>query len=351
MITTTIRNKKGELIDKISTKEKLDDLFDHYRSLGISKASSHNTLFDSLTHITGVKREGCIAFPYKGDNDTPVLDEGDFYVYLKKPEDEGYYPAKVFTYSCGFVINAGFKAENIFGMSTQAYLASIGSRKIKFAMMSGAKTFSNRAKVLDFLKKHKDDCKRIARGRGSLSIEPITPYFIEDYEASIDTKRKREKEDAIIEEITKELNEINGNFFPGDIPENPTFEDWNKEAVNRLKALRAPNEIIEAFRNGEVLISEGNMLKKPDLKELVLLDEMGDKITPYHIIKTPITIEGELLHTISILFVSQDSKEWIYERPDNGLVPAQVWSEATFGIPDYGTIEVKREGNILVRKQ
>lgn len=123
------------------------------------------------------------------------------------------------------------------------------------------------------------------------------------------------------------------------------------ECLNRLEMLKISRQCINAFKRGELWLSEGigalYELNKEE-KEIVSNFENEHKgYKVYHIIHN-ITDFGELYN---LLYVSNDKEEWEQDREDikEGYMFCYVYNKDLDYCSEFGTIAIKSNIGGLVR--
>lgn len=129
------------------------------------------------------------------------------------------------------------------------------------------------------------------------------------------------------------------------------------EAINRMKELRLFAPCIKAFKNrDEVQLSEltGGLYKFSSNKELtakVQEFERKNNALVYHVIHTPMRLDGEAMDMYNFLYVSDYQEEWEVDNADikEGYVFAYVWNKTIDYFSEFGSIAVKGMFGGLVR--
>lgn len=129
------------------------------------------------------------------------------------------------------------------------------------------------------------------------------------------------------------------------------------EAINRMKELRLFAPCIKAFKNrDEVQLSEltGGLYEFSSNKELtakVHEFERKNNALVYHVIHTPMRLDGEVMDMYNFLYVSDYQEEWEVDNADikEGHVFAYVWNKTIDYFSEFGSIAVKGMFGGLVR--
>lgn len=129
------------------------------------------------------------------------------------------------------------------------------------------------------------------------------------------------------------------------------------EAINRMKELRLFAPCIKAFKNrDEVQLSEltGGLYEFSSNKELtakVQKFEKENNALVYHVIHTPMRLDGEAMDMYNFLYVSDYQEEWEVDNADirEGYVFAYVWNKTIDYFSEFGSIAVKGMFGGLVR--
>ena len=129
------------------------------------------------------------------------------------------------------------------------------------------------------------------------------------------------------------------------------------EAINRMKELGLFAPCIKAFKNrDEVQLSEptGGLYEFSSNKELtakVQKFERKNNALVYHVIHTPMRLDGEAMDMYNFLYVSDYQEEWEVDNADikEGYVFAYVWNKTIDYFSEFGSIAVKGMFGGLVR--
>lgn len=129
------------------------------------------------------------------------------------------------------------------------------------------------------------------------------------------------------------------------------------EAINRMKELKLFAPCIKAFKNrDEVQLSEltGGLYEFSSNKELtakVHEFERKNNALVYHVIHTPMRLDGEAMDMYNFLYVSDYQEEWEVDNADikEGYVFAYVWNKTIDYFSEFGSIAVKGMFGGLVR--
>lgn len=129
------------------------------------------------------------------------------------------------------------------------------------------------------------------------------------------------------------------------------------EAINRMKELGLFAPCIKAFKDrDEVQLSEptGGLYKFSIDKELTTKMQEFEKknnALVYHVIHTPMRLDGEVMDMYNFLYVSDYQEEWEVDNADikEGYVFAYVWNKTIDYFSEFGSITVKGMFGGLVR--
>lgn len=129
------------------------------------------------------------------------------------------------------------------------------------------------------------------------------------------------------------------------------------EAIKRMKELGLFAPCIKAFKNrDEVQLSEptGGLYEFSADKELtakVQEFERKNNALVYHVIHTPMRLDGEAMDMYNFLYVSDYQEEWEVDNADikEGYVFAYVWNKTIDYFSEFGSIAVKGMFGGLVR--
>lgn len=137
---------------------------------------------------------------------------------------------------------------------------------------------------------------------------------------------------------------------------NVSKEIKKAEAINRMKELGLFAPCIKAFKRGEVQLSEqtGGLYEFSIDKELtakVQEFEKENNALVYHVIHTPVMIDGEVMDMYNFLYVSDYQEEYEMDNADikEGYVLAYVWNKTIDYFSEFGSIAVKGCFGGLVR--
>lgn len=129
-----------------------------------------------------------------------------------------------------------------------------------------------------------------------------------------------------------------------------------EEAINRMKKLGLFSPCIKAFERGEVQMSEqtGGLYEFSRDKELttkVQEFEQKNNALVYHVIHTPLMLDGSVIDMYNFLYVSDYQEEYEMDNSDikDGYVFAYVWNKTVDHFSEFGSIAVKRCFGGLVR--
>ena len=129
------------------------------------------------------------------------------------------------------------------------------------------------------------------------------------------------------------------------------------EAINRMKALGLFAPCIKAFKDrDEVQLSEptGGLYEFSIDKELTTKMQEFEKknnALVYHVIHTPMRLDGEVMDMYNFLYVSDYQEEYEVDNADikEGYVFAYVWNKTIDYFSEFGSIAVKGMFGGLVR--
>lgn len=129
------------------------------------------------------------------------------------------------------------------------------------------------------------------------------------------------------------------------------------EAINRMKELGLFAPCIKAFKDrDEAQLSEptGGLYEFSIDKELTTKMQEFEKknnALVYHVIHTPMRLDGEVMDMYNFLYVSDYQEEWEVDNADikEGYVFAYVWNKTIDYFSEFGSITVKGMFGGLVR--
>lgn len=129
------------------------------------------------------------------------------------------------------------------------------------------------------------------------------------------------------------------------------------EAINRMKELGLFAPCIKVFKSrDEVQLSEqtGGLYEFSVDRELtakVQEFERKNNALVYHVIHTPMRLDGEAMDMYNFLYVSDYQEEWEVDNADikEGYVFAYVWNKTIDYFSEFGSIAVKGMFGGLVR--
>lgn len=137
---------------------------------------------------------------------------------------------------------------------------------------------------------------------------------------------------------------------------NVSKEIKKAEAINRMKELGLFAPCIKAFKRGEVQLSEptGGLYEFSSDRELtakVQEFEKENNALVYHVIHTPMMLDGEAMDMYNFLYVSDYQEEWEMDQNDikEGYALAYVWNKTIDYFSEFGSIAVKERFGGLVR--
>lgn len=129
------------------------------------------------------------------------------------------------------------------------------------------------------------------------------------------------------------------------------------EAINRMKELGLFAPCIKAFKDrDEVQFSEptGGLYEFSAYRELtakVQEFERKNNALVYHVIHTPMRLDGEAMDMYNFLYVSDYQEEWEVDNADikEGYALVYVWNKTIDYFSEFGSIAVKEKFGGLVR--
>lgn len=330
MKTIIIRNyDTGKELVRLTTN-KLKNLFSLKPIL--TEAQSKNDVL-GLGYTCLITETGIHSFREIGGimtNDPEVIKRYHFPDDFKKPEVVCTYADNerretelrlaVTAYPEGYVLDAGAKAANFFGIESKLGLFSIGTRNFTLRSHTSAHVFPTVKSIITYLEKHREDMKFIRKKGYRFSVVPVCDLFAKSM-ADIPNK-----DAAHLDKLNDMLREING-FSMGlpqpledgnDMKSIATICEMREEAVSRMRTMGLNGEAIRSFSEGKVPIMYENgcpyNLDKDG--EEAVTDALRNGVLPY-------AVERSVYHDMTIyavLYVSQSQSEWDVERPDeNGI--------------------------------
>lgn len=125
-------------------------------------------------------------------------------------------------------------------------------------------------------------------------------------------------------------------------------EEMKQEALSRMSILQMHTNAIEDFEKGILNRSEGGMLYwlTDDEKDMIMRWEAETCNLAYHVIKD----QTSLGLMYSILYVSPDKEEWVFDRKDlvDGYPLSYVVNQDDPDCSDYGSIKIMpRFGGVI----
>ena len=137
---------------------------------------------------------------------------------------------------------------------------------------------------------------------------------------------------------------------------NVSREIKKEEAIKRMKELGLFAPCIQAFKRDEIQLSEptGGLYEFSSDKELtakVQEFEKENNALVYHIIHTPMMLDGEAMDMYNFLYVSDYQEEWEMDNADikEGYALVYVWNKTIDYFSEFGSIAVKGRLGGLVR--
>lgn len=255
-------------------------------------------------------------------------------------------------YPEGYVIGTGKATYGIFGNRCDTYLCSIGKRNVYSNNISRCHVFPSLKSLLEYVKKHEYEIKFLVSTYGyQFSVDYANDLFRGDAEAL--PAKKQASESKIWNAIKTIMDTINKTESEGEetaLPENPTQSNLFDEADRRMKTLSLWDRVILDYRGGgKVFQSEaGGIIYDLDDNAKSAVKETEDMgLLPYHVIVSHNATIGKMY---SVLYVSRDSEEWKYERPDRkGCMRAYVYNADHPEFSELGDIYVEPANGGIVR--
>ncbi len=259
-------------------------------------------------------------------------------------------------YETGFILKTGISGSNLLGMTFESYLSRFGRTKIYTCPKDSAKVFASLKTLKTFIEKNRRTFEYLVKRYGyEWSFEDANPLSAEDYSESLSamTSKKREKEEALREDVTVLLAEINASEdedrMPENIPDEVTPEVLKEEALRRMRLLDMWENVVNDFdSNGTVYMSEtaGIVYDLNNDAKKAVKKVTDDGMLAYAVIRQNTTF-GEVY---TVLYVSTRTDEWIYEIPTNkGWLMSYVYNASCDDMSEYGSVQVKQVSGGLVR--
>lgn len=137
---------------------------------------------------------------------------------------------------------------------------------------------------------------------------------------------------------------------------NITRETKKEEALRRMHALGLFAPCINAFkRKNEVQLSERNgglyeFGTDIELTTTIREIEQQYNLLVYHVIHSPINIEGGYMDLYHLLYVSDHEADWEYDKADmaDGYVMTYTWNKTVEYFSEFGSIAVEGKFGGLV---
>lgn len=134
-------------------------------------------------------------------------------------------------------------------------------------------------------------------------------------------------------------------------------ETKKQEAIKRMAALGLFKPCIKAFtKYDEVQLSEptGGLYEfsdDVDLSAKVKEFEIEHDALVYHVIHSPVIIDGIRMNMYNFLYVSDYDEEWEIDNDDisDGYVMAYVWNKSDDFLSEFGSIAVQERIGGLIR--
>lgn len=128
------------------------------------------------------------------------------------------------------------------------------------------------------------------------------------------------------------------------------------EAIKRMKALGLFVPCIKAFKRDEVQLSEptGGLYEFSSNAELTAkVKEFENEYNAlvYHVIHTPVKIDGDVMDMYNFLYVSDHPEEYEMDNNDikDGYPLVYVWNKTIDYFSEFGSIAVQGRFGGLVR--
>lgn len=246
----------------------------------------------------------------------------------------------VTVYPVGYILNVGAPVTNIFGVSNPGYLKNITSKRVTSSSINSCHIFPTITSMLAYVRKHRNMLEYLhKKSDWRYSYE----FACDECKEEIQKKGVPKSEQAAEKSLLEILEEINAVVEEEDekyIPDNPTPDDIQSEAMYRMERLNLMSSIRNQFKqSGKIYMSEfGGILydlNKNAESAVSQVKEFG--YIPYHVIVSHTNI-GDMY---SVLYVSTDANEWEYERPKHGQMLAYVYNAEEPSFSEIGTIEVR----------
>mgnify|MGYP006928618074 FL=1 len=137
---------------------------------------------------------------------------------------------------------------------------------------------------------------------------------------------------------------------------NVSKEIKKAEAINRMKALGLFAPCIKVFKRDEVQLSEptGGLYEFSSNAELTAkVKEFENEYNAlvYHVIHTPVKIDGDVMDMYNFLYVSDYPEEYEMDNNDikDGYPFVYVWNKTIDYFSEFGSIAVQGRFGGLVR--
>ena len=138
---------------------------------------------------------------------------------------------------------------------------------------------------------------------------------------------------------------------------NVSKEIKKQEAIKRMQGLGLFKPCIKAFdKYDEVQLSEptGGLYEFSDNEELnakVKEFEAEHDALVYHVIHSPVRIDGAPMDMYNFLYVSDYEEEWVMDQDDiaDNYVMAYVWNKTDDWLSEFGGISVQERFGGLTR--
>ena len=128
------------------------------------------------------------------------------------------------------------------------------------------------------------------------------------------------------------------------------------EAIKRMKALGLFAPCIKAFKRDEVQLSEptGGLYEFSSNAELTAkVKEFENEYNAlvYHVIHTPVKIDGDVMDMYNFLYVSDHPEEYEMDNNDikDGYPLVYVWNKTIDYFSEFGSIAVQGRFGGLIR--
>lgn len=249
-------------------------------------------------------------------------------------------------YPNGYVLNTGKESVNIFGGRKKMYLKMIGRANVICRSISDCHVFPTLKNLQDYIRKHEKALHYLVQEYGyQFSVEFANDLFREDVAGNLPDNPFTD-----VNELLGPINTVTEDSDTDLIPENPTEEDVQNEAIRRMEKAGLWDCIISEFqKSGKVFQSEaGGIIYDLNSEAMTAITEVQKEFScmPYHVIVTRTTIG--IMYTV--LFVSKNSTQWPEERIQrDGTVLAYVYNASYPDYSEIGLVQVQAANGGMVR--